>query len=650
MSFDFLSCFGNTITNCEINLGTLKVPEIEINTDDIKMPPVELLELETETEIEPDPVVIKDTFQSSSEAELTPTPPAANSTIVKPKQPGTSTTPITDTFQLNSNNQNPSNVFTQQSTIDWTKVTWEVPDISIDAFKPDIYSAKFIESNAFLKDDAALQLAFADPKINFTDFFISDKFKDYENGDGKWSYAEMKDFEKKLTKLDAKGQLTPEQKKGLESLRIESSQIEAIVNEKMKSGSNIDPNSIIDSRLKNGGQGFYDNLTKLSNTVKEQEARNSAAETASGNLFFRDYLAKENTTETRINELAGKLIKNEYSSKEAKQKDLEEFMKLYTELGKAEKLEMKDSGIFEKIMNKAEIQTAIKNSIDESQKNFLDRYKELKELEKNGNISAADKEILQKMEIQKNNILALQEKIKKNPEEAYKYYQELMIAYAETGDYKKAADMANGKVTAMDTAEIQERSAETAQEREAANTYTNILISDPVLREKNKVDSKELDSWIKLKGGLDKVQQEYRLSNDVTAGIKNEMRELYTSNESAYNKYYANSLSDYSSNYENSGVPRPGSPEFHVLTKEEKRLILGQLNTEIAQKSAVEELTSWGVPKNIAIAIVTNNTELLKEKTKEMSSEAASKYLSLAGLSITENTKYENKILGLTIS
>jgi hypothetical protein len=227
-----------------------------------------------------------------------------------------------------------------------------------------------------------------------------------------------------------------------------------------------------------------------------------------------------------------------------------------------------------------------------------------------------------------------------------------MIAYAETGDYKKAADMANGKVTAMDTAEIQERSAETAQEREAANTYTNILISDPVLRERNKVDSKELDSWIKLKGGLDKVQQEYRLSNDVTAGIKNEMRELYTSNESAYNKYYANSSSDYSSNYGTSGVPRPGSPEFLALTKEEQRLILGQLNTEIAQKRAVEELTSWGVPKNIAIAIVTNNTSLLKELLQNISSDIAHQYYTFAGLNITENrgTMQNNNLLGVTIS
>ena len=525
-------------------------------------------------------------------------------------------------------------------------------DISIDAFKPDInYSAKFIESNAFLKDDAALQLAFADPKINFTDFFISDKFKDYENGDGKWSYAEMKDFEKKLTELDAKDQLTTEQKKGLESLRKESSQIEAIVNEKMKSGLNIDPNSIIDSRLKNGGQGFYDNLTKLSNTVKEQEARNSAAKIASENIFIRDALAKENTSETKINELADKLIKNEYSSKEAKQKDLEEFMKLYAELGEAEKIGMKETGIFDRIMNKAEIQTAIKNSIDESQKNFLDRYKELKELERSGNISAADKEILRKMEKQKDTILALQERIKNNPEEAYKYYQELMIAYAEAGDYKKAADMANGKVTATDTADIQEKAAKTDKEKEAAKVYTNVLVSDPILRERNKVDSKELDSWIKLKGGLDKVQQEYRLSNDVTAGIKSEMRSLYTSDQNTYNKYYNNSSSDYSSNYGNSGVPRPGSPEFHALTKEEQRSILGQLNTEIAQKNAVEELTSWGVPKNIAIAIVTNNTSLLKEKTQEMSNETASKYLSLAGLNATNpNTNYENPFLGLSIS
>jgi hypothetical protein len=421
------------------------------------------------------------------------------------------------------------------------------------------------------------------------------------------------------------------------------------MNKNMESGLNIEPDSIIDFRLQNGGQGFYDNLTKLSNTVKEQEARNSAAEECK-NPFFRDCLAKENKAETRINELAGKLIKNEYSDKEAKQKDLEEFMKLYTELGKAEKLEMKDSGIFEKIMNKAEIQTAIKNSINESQKNFLDRYKELKELEKNGNISAAEKEILRKMEEQKDTILALQERIKNNPEEAYKYYQELMIAYAEAGDYKKAADMANGKVTATDTASIQEKAAKTDKEKEAANVYTNVLISDPVLREKNKIDSKELDGWIKLKGGLDKVQQEYRLSNDVTAGIKSEMRSLYTNDPSTYNKYYNNSSSSYYSNYENTEI-RPGSPEFNALSKTDQDSIRGKLNTETAQKNAVEELTSWGVPKNIAIAIVTNNISLLKEKTQEMSSETASKYLSLAGLNSTKNTDtYQNNFLGLSIS
>jgi hypothetical protein len=615
------------------------------------MPPVELLELETETEIEPDPVVITDTFQSSSEAELTPTPPAANSTIVKPKQPGTSTTPITDTFQLNSNNQNPSNVFTQQSTIDWTKVTWEVSDISIDAFKPDInYSAKFIESNAVFKDDAALKLAFTTSGTSFIDIFNPSKFEGYVVDDGKWSYRELKDFEKKLTDLETKGQLTPEQKKGLESLRKESSQIEAQAFRFAESGLNVEPDNIIDSRLKNGGEKFYQDLTKLSNTVKEQEAKNSAVKIASENIFIRDTLAKENKSETRINELADKLIKNDYSSKEAKQKDLDEFMKLYTELGKAEKLEMKDTGIFDKIMNQTEIQKALKNGIDEAQKNFLDRHKELTELKKSGNISAAEEEILKNMEEQKATILALQKKIKDNPEEAYKYYQELMFAYADAGDYKKAADMVNGKVTATDTADIQEKMAQTETEKKAAKVYTNVLVSDSILREKNKIDSKELNSWIKLKGDLDKVQQEYGLSNDVTTGIKSEMRELYTNDESTYTKYYDNSSSNYYSSSNKGTQFHPGSAEFNLLSKTDQDLILGKLNTETAQKNAVEELTSWGVPKNIAIAIVTNNTELLKEKTKEMSSEAASKYLSLAGLSITENTKYENKILGLTIS
>jgi|688.fasta_scaffold00001_115 hypothetical protein len=607
------------------------VPEVKI--DDIQIPTVvEPPKLEI-----PAPVVIEDTFSSSDQL---PPPPAANSTTVKPKQPETCTTPITDTFKFSPSNPITPTIFTQQSTFDWTKVTWEVSDISIDAFKTDTtYSAKFIEH------DAALKLAFADPSKNFTSIFNSDNFQGYIIDDGKWSYSELKDFEKKLTDLDTKGQLTPEQKKGLESLRKESSQIEATV----RSGSNIDPNSIIDSRLKNGGQGFYDNLTKLSNTVKEQEARNSAAKISNENIFIRDTFAKENKSETRINELADKLIKNDYSSKEAKQKDLEEFLKLYTELGKAEKSKMKDSGIFEKIMNKAEIQTAIKNIIDESQKNFLDRYKELKELERSGNISAADREILQKMEEQKKNILELQEKIKKNPEEAYKYYQELMIAYAESGDYQKAANMANGTVTATDVANMQERMATTEEQRESANIYTNILLSDKVLRAKNKIDTQELASWIAQKGGSNKVQHEYNISNDVMDSIDSEMHEFYINDQSTYSRY--DTTSSYYSNHEDE--IRPGSPEFDALPKEEQRSRLGQLNTEIAQKSAVEELTSWGVPRNIAIAIVTNNISFLQAQAQDMPIEVASKYLNLAGLNVaTPNTRSNdvNNFIGLTIS
>jgi hypothetical protein len=184
------------------------VPEVKI--DDIQIPTVvEPPKLEI-----PAPVVIEDTFSSSDQL---PPPPAANSTTVKPKQPETCTTPITDTFKFSPSNPITPTIFTQQSTFDWTKVTWEVSDISIDAFKTDTtYSAKFIEH------DAALKLAFADPSKNFTSIFNSDNFQGYIIDDGKWSYSELKDFEKKLTDLDTKGQLTPEQKKGLESLRSHS--------------------------------------------------------------------------------------------------------------------------------------------------------------------------------------------------------------------------------------------------------------------------------------------------------------------------------------------------------------------------------------------------------------------------------------------
>jgi hypothetical protein len=130
------------------------------------------------------------------------------------------------------------------------------------------------------------------------------------------------------------------------------------------------------------------------------------------------------------------------------------------------------------------------------------------------------------------------------------------------------------------------------------------------------------------------------------------MRELYTNDESTYTKYYDNSSSNYYSNDTDTPL-HPGSPEFNLLSKTDQDLILGKLNTETAQKNAIEELTSWGVPKNIAVAIVTNNTSLLKEKTQEMSPETASKYLNLAGLSATNQntpTIYQNNFLGLSIS
>jgi hypothetical protein len=633
------SCFGNT--NCDIDFDRTTPPEITL--PEIKIDP-DLAQVEKPSVKNP---VIQDTFVAQ-----VPPPSPTDSTIVEQKQAKTPTTveqekPIsTDIFQPSSNNQSTPTIF-QTYNIDWSKVEWQVSDISIGAFKADnTYSAKFIEN------DAALKLAFAAPDKSFTGIFKSDKFQGYVIDDGKWSYNELKDFEKKLTDLDTKGQLTTEQKKGLDSLRKETAQIEAIVMKNMESSLNIEPDSIIDLRLKNGGQGFYDDLTKLSKTVKEQEARNSAAEIASENIFANDLLTGKNDAEKRIYELADKLHKDEYSSEEARKKDREEFFELYHQLGEAKQDGLEADGVIDKIMKNEKNIKAITEGYSKDTKEFLNRLEELQKLEKSGKISATERETLRNMEKEKETILELQEKLKNNPEEAYKLHKEITLAFARAGNYEKAAAMSNGESTALDRAEAMNRAAKTDKEKEAAKVYTNVLLSDPILREKNKVNSKDIDSWIKLKGDLYKVQQEYGLSNDVTAGIRSEMRSLYT-DENTYNRYYDNSSSSYYSNYENSEV-RPGSPEFHALSQAEKDAALGTLNTKIAEKDAIEKLVKdLGIPQNIAVAIVTNNTSFLQAKAQDMPIEVASKYLNLAGLNVaTPNTRsnYVNNFIGLTIS
>jgi hypothetical protein len=423
----------------------------------------------------------------------------------------------TDIFQSRLNNPSAPTIFTEQpSTINWSK--WEFSTISADALEIDTsYSEKLI------KDDAPLKFVFEEPGKRFTDLFKSNKFQGYVIDDNKWSYNELKDFEKKLTDLMAKGQLTGEQIEGLKSLRQETSQIEAQASRFTESGLNTDPNSIIDLRLKNGGQGFYDDLTKLSNTVKEQEARNSAASIASENPFGNDFLTGKNDTEKRIYKLADKLYKDEYSSEKARKKDREEFFKLYDQLSKAKQDGLEVDGVIDKIMKNEKTLKALKEGYSKDTKEFLNRLEELQKLEQSGKISATEREILIKMEKEKETILKLQEQLKNNPEEAYRLHKEITLAFARAGNYEKAAAMSNGESTALDRSEAMNRTAKTDKEKEAAKVYTKILVSDPILRERNQVDSKELDSWIKLKGGLDKstYPQDYASSSTSYSNDKN---------------------------------------------------------------------------------------------------------------------------------
>lgn len=654
LDFNLNFNFGKSSDLFNFDFQDIKIetepPELEIpkqenqeNTE-VKLP-------EPKPEIEDTFVVQTPTAATNSKPEESNGDPWLNneSVSIATEAPGQVNSNV---FQYKPNDTNNS-IFTPGSTIDWSKVTWETSDISVEAFKFDTsYSDKFINN------DAELKVAFSTDQ-KFTDLFKADKFTGYVIDDGKWSYSELKDFEKKLTELNTKGQLTAEQQKGLESLKKETTQIEAQAERFAESGFNIELDGIIDLRLKNGGEQFYTNLTKLSETVKQQEARNSAAEISSRNLFAKDYVLKKNDTETRFNELTNKLEKNDYTSREAKLKDYEEFWKLYGELKEAQGENFNGDGAIDRIISTENVKKVIAG-YDQDLQNFIKRHEELKEREKKGEaLSKEERDTLEKMNKQRDTIVRLHEQLKNNPEKALEHWKNLMKAYAEVGNYEKAAEISDGNLNAADRATILERTAETKEEKEATRDYTVMVITDPILRKNNKLTSKDIDNIIKLNGNFNIFEQKYQLNSDISNSLKNEMRSLYTS-DSEYNRYYSSdsASSRYynnggNGNYSDSSVAQYTREERNLLT-ETDRLIAdgGTLLTTAAENEAIRGIMKdKGVSREIAEAIYFGKDEILNRIAQNRPEEGIS-YLKAASLSSRSDFNDNNiyNTLGISIS
>ena len=640
MSFD-LSIFNN------LNLFGITaeaVPELGIEPEITTVR--ELPELETE--IEPDPVVIKDTFQSSSEIPKLPPPPVTDPTeaatlATEPEQqPSTAKPPQTppkleDKFTTASPssffdpNKNPFTTTPINLYYD-PDIKFSVVEFPTDAFKFDL--------NAF-KDSPVIDLAwinstnanFATSNSKFTDVYTIDGFN--AKDPNQLTFEEMKSAS---TTLNAKQKfLNDSQKATLSALTKDINNIETIA-----SKNKVTPEQVLQDLLKKEPEK-YGNYFKFINAAKEQVTAGEVAEFVGKDNKIRQGLFKENETIKEFRELSTKLKADQYTSPDEKAQDLKKLIDLQLEIeksvdfnsveAKSINTEVKNMLVTQMKENKVLIQTSL-NKLPAAYD------KRIEELRGKQDLSQEERATLEKYENNREKVLKLVEKAKNSGFDKFaESYSELIMEIRKT-DPERAQELITGIVKGKVAPEVFAESVKNTGDREDREAATGILhdiYTDRDLANELQVTSKDKDSQIR-RIGFDSLVKDLNLSQTTAANLKAEMRELYQDNPSKYNYYYNSSLSNYSNQEATTSSGHTQAEILSLNSFDQKIAKGGQLGSVISFNEAINTLMKEkGISETVAKLILLDDIAGLRQHMKETSN-LAPKYLEFAQLPNLNNT------------
>jgi hypothetical protein len=617
MGFDFLSCFD--ITNCEINLGTLKVPEI--------------VDTEIPTVVEPPkPEIQVDTF-SSSEIPQPPPPPVINSTTVEQKQPSETQAPQNQTQTNNPEDRftkaSPSSLFDPNknvfTTIDFNdpSIKWSVVEFPTDAFKFDPNAFK---DSHFKNIDSAwinsANVTFATSNIKFTDVYKINGFN--QKDPNQWTFEEMKSAS---ATLNAKQDfLNDPQKATLSALTKDINNIETIA-----SKNKVTPDQVLQDLLKKEPEK-YGNYFKFINAAKEQVTAGEVAIFAGTDEIRQNLFSKEeNKTIKEFRELSTKLKANQYTSPDEKAQDLKKLIDLQLEIAKSvdfnsEQVKNINSEVKDMLVKQMEEnKELIKDSLDEISAAYDKRIKELRGKQ---DLSEEEQATLTRYENNRENVLKLVEKAKNSGFDKFaESYSGLIMEIRKT-DPERAQELITGIVKGKVAPEIFAESVKNTgntEDRETATGFLHDIYTDGDLANELQFTSKDKDSHIK-RLGFDSLVKDLNLSQTTTENLKAEMRELYQDNPSEYNYYYNSSSSYYHSPEQTSTSSGYTQAEISLLPTElDRKIAEGELPSVAASDEALRNfMIATGISsKELAKLMLQDNKSELAQYMKETSSQVA---------------------------
>ena len=623
--------FGFSFLKLDIGI---EVPELEIGTNDIEIPPVEVPEPKIKDQVIEDtfapfkvalpPSIPTDSTATNPETSATVEPkkqPSETQTlqnqtqISKPQQEDTFMTVPPDTFKINSST---NNVFTT-TPIDFNDpdIKWSVVEFPTDTFKfdPNAFTFKNIDSAWINSANAKFEIS----NTKFTAVYQIDGFN--QKDPNQLTFEEMKSAS---ATLNAKQDfLNDSQKATLSALTKDISNIETIA---LKN--KIAPDEVLQDLLKNEPEK-YGNYFEFINAAKEQVTAGEVAQLVGLNPFFQGIVV-ENDSIKEFTALSTKLKENNYASADEKAQDLFKLVKLQSEIEKSIdfnseevkniKTEVKDMLVKQMEDNKKLIQA----SLEELPAAYDKRIKELRGKQ---DLSPDEEKILARYEEGREKVLKLVEKAKNSGfGEFANNYSELIVEIEKT-DPERAQELITGIVKGKVAPEVFAESVKNKgnkEDKEAATEILHDIYTDKVLAERLKVSSKDKDSQMK-RIGFDSLVKDLNLSQTTAESLKAEMRELYRDDPRAY-AYYYNSSS--ASNYSEEQALTSSAytkDEISLLSKIDQEANRGVLTSVAASNETLRTfMKETGISsETLARLMLNNDVDGLKQYREETSSQVA---------------------------